>query len=219
VEDVSPGVGWEREPPEARHVEKNMAPLPSDVPIHRRVYLVRVRLSNMVILSLLLVASAACTGQEAPPPVPAPNLISPATVPVARGMNGECFVGILRAPRVKPAEVTELLGPRAPTWLPGGFGLFASWDGTGEGGSYGAVWTDETCRQVTLEVWPNAAGAESPMPDGRWVLSSAATCTYAAVRNVRCLNYDAQVGGDALSLQLVDLTQQEAIRVVTGIHI
>lgn len=134
-------------------------------------------------------------------------------------MNGECFVGILRASRVKPAEVAELLGPRVPTWLPVASGFSVPGTEQVRGGSYGAIWTDETCRQVMLEVWPDAAGAESPMPDGRWVLSSAATCTYAAVRNVRCLNYHAQVGGDAISLQLVDLTQQEAIRVVTGIRI
>jgi hypothetical protein len=134
-------------------------------------------------------------------------------------MNGECFIGVNRAPRVEPADVADLLGSSVPTWLPGGFGLLAAWNVEGDGGSHGAVWTDQTCREVMLEIWPNGASNESPMPDGRWLLTDEGTCTEGFVRNVRCLSYHAQAGGAALSLQLIDLTHQEASRVVASIHV
>ncbi len=173
-----------------------------------------------LIALLAAVFAGGCTSGDRPP-TPAPEVTSPAPRPVENGVHGECFVGMLRADRADPGEVVRLLGSHVPTWLPQGFGFFIGWKASDDqlgGPSAGAIWTDDTCRQVRLELIPGAAGEESPMPDGRWILTSIGTCTIGLhMRGAPCAVYHAQANGDAISLQLVDLNRREVGRIVAGI--
>jgi hypothetical protein len=86
--------------------------------------------------------------------------------------------------------------------------------------SDGGIWTDELCRQVRLDVFPGAAGEESPRPDGRWVLEEGPyECSFGSLRHALCRLYHAQSDGDALSLQTVGLSDRESARVVDGIGV
>ena len=167
---------------------------------------------------------SACTHEESSSPTPAPNLLSPAPRPTVKTLTErECFVGIIRADRATAGELLDLLGPYAPTWLPDGFGLLIGWkaqaqDGF-EGSDAGAIWTDQQCRQVRLEIFPNGAHEESPRPDGRWVLLDRGTCTVGFVRDAPCLTYHAQANGDAVTVQTVGLSDGDAGRVVAGISV
>ena len=177
---------------------------------------------SLACLGTAIVLSA-CTASSPLPATPAPNVVSPAPDPVVTyAFNGECVVGTIRADRVTGPNLVDLLGAHVPTWLPTGFGLMIGW--TVEGGavgerSDGGIWTDERCRQVRLEVFPGAAGEESPRPDGRWVLEEAPyNCVFHS-RHLICRLYHAQSDGDALSLQTVGLSQHESARVVDGIGV
>lgn len=179
-----------------------------------------VRFSVSVAMVLLL---AACTSDEPTSVIPAPNVVSPAPSPLPRfGMNGECVVGLIRADHVAGRDLLDLLDSHVPTWLPEGFGLFIGWKV--EGGavgeaSNGGIWTDEQCRQVRLDVFPGAAGDESPRLDGAWVLTDRGECTFGPVRHVSCLTYHAQANGDALSLTAVGLSDGDTARVVGGVSV
>jgi hypothetical protein len=86
--------------------------------------------------------------------------------------------------------------------------------------SDGGIWTDELCRQVRLEVFPGAAGEESPRPDGRWVLDDEPyDCAFGSLRHALCRQYYAQSDGDALSLLTVGLSERETARLVNGIAV
>jgi len=76
----------------------------------------------------------------------------------------------IRAQHVRPSELVGVLGAQVPTWLPEDFGLQVGWrsgDDVLDGGSRGAIWSDERCRLVMLEVFPGAADEESPRPAHR----------------------------------------------------
>ncbi len=118
-----------------------------------------------VLTSALL---AACT--HAAPPTPASNVTSPAPVAVERDSRGQCLMFPIRAQHVRPSELVGVLGAQVPTWLPEDFGLQVGWrsgDDVLDGGSRGAIWSDERCRLVMLEVFPGAADEESPRPAHR----------------------------------------------------
>jgi hypothetical protein len=122
----------------------------------------------------------------------------------------------IRAQGVRPSELIAVLGDQVPTRLPGGFGLLAGWTSSGaEGGSNGAIWMDARCRKVTLEIWPDGASRESPMPEGRWFLVEHDRCAGARL----CLDYHAQSDGAAVDLSFLGLPQREAALVVAGVHI
>lgn len=166
---------------------------------------------------LLVVVLGACT--RTPYPTPAPNLTSPApkaTVgfPLAT-TNGQCVLLPIRTQRVRPSELIDVLGQQVPTRLPAGFGFLAGWASAGRGGSNGAVWLDARCRQVTLEVWPNAAARESPMPDGRWLLLEHYTCKAEMV----CLDYRAHSDSGVIDLSFVGVSRRDASRIVAGVHV
>jgi hypothetical protein len=78
---------------------------------------------------------------------------------------------------------------------------------------------DRRCRQVRLEVYPGAAGEESPQPDGEWLLTGREECTFDQLRDVPCLTYHAQANADALSLMTVGLSEPDTARVVSGISV
>ena len=155
---------------------------------------------------------------------PAANVVSPAPDPIASdAINGECLIGPIRADHVEGPELLDLLGSHVPTWLPQGFGLFAGWK-DGEGGSVGeggngGIWTDAQCRLVRLDVFPGAAGNESPRPDGEWVLTDHSRCSVGSVRDAPCSMYHAQADGEAFSLATVGLSDEVAARVVDGIRL
>jgi hypothetical protein len=109
----------------------------------------------------------------------------PATVEFPLAINGQCVLMAFRAERLRPSELVDVLGQQVPTRLPAGFGLLAGWASSSAGGSNGAIWVDARCRQVTLEVWPDAAVGESPMPTGRWLLLEHDTCK----AGMACLDY------------------------------
>jgi hypothetical protein len=121
----------------------------------------------------------------------------------------------LQAERLRPSELVDVLGQQVPTRLPAGFGFLAGWASAGRGGSNGAVWLDARCRQVTLEVWPNAAARESPMPDGRWLLLEHYTCKAEMV----CLDYRAHSDGGVIDLSFVGVSRRDASRIVAGVHV
>ena len=153
-------------------------------------------------------------------PAAAPNLLSPAPEPLDRyAVNGECFVGLIRADHVTSDDLLMVLGPYVPSWLPPTFGLFFGFDGSAtdlENGR-GAIWTDERCRQVRLEFLPGVASEESPRPAGQWERTDSASCTYSPLENVPCFVYHAQDNGGILNLYTVGLSREEAARVAAGI--
>jgi hypothetical protein len=129
---------------------------------------------------------------------------------------------MIRADHVEGRELLNLVGSHVPTWLPEDFGLFIAWKI--EGGSLGeasngGIWTDETCRQIRLDVYPGAASAESPMPDDEWVLTDRGECSHGSLRHVSCLTYHAQTDGDSLSLTAVGLSDEDTTRVVRGVGV
>lgn len=122
----------------------------------------------------------------------------------------------VRAQQIKSSELVDVLGEQVPTRLPNRFGFLVGWTSSGvEGNSNGAIWTDASCRMVTLEVWPDDVARESPMPEGQWVLVEHDTCT----GNLPCLEYHAHSGSAVVDLSFVGLTQREASWVVAGVHI
>ena len=169
----------------------------------------------------VVIVLGACTSAGSTSVTPAPNVVSPAPIPLAHSsMNGECVVGFIRADHIAGRDLLDLLGSHVPTWLPQGFGLFIGWKV--EGGavgerSNGGIWTDEQCRQVRLDVFPGAASHELPRPDGQWVLTDRGVCTFGPLRHVSCSTYHAQANGDALSLTTVGLSERDAARVVGGV--
>jgi hypothetical protein len=158
---------------------------------------------------------------DAPVETAVADLLSPAPRPSIPGVGEECFVGLVRANAVKGDGVLRVLGPYAPTWLPDGFGLLEGYDGTGINMGYGlgAFWTDAACHQVHLDILPDMAAEESPRLPGVWTLISDADCTYAPLFDVHCLGYHAQANGAVLNLTTVGLGDEDASRVVSGIHL
>jgi hypothetical protein len=121
----------------------------------------------------------------------------------------------LRAERLRPSELIDVLGQQVPTRLPVGFGLLAGWASRSAGGSNGAKWVDARCRQVTLEIWPDAAVLESSMPTGRWLLLEHDICKAEMV----CLDYRAHSDGAVVDLSFVGVSQRDASRIVAGVHV
>jgi hypothetical protein len=172
-----------------------------------------------VAAALMVLLLFGCTREESSP-TPAPNVLSPAPRPTVKTLpEHECFVGTIAADRATGEELLDVLDPYVPTWLPDGFGLHIGWKPPGFGDSAGAIWTDQQCRQVRLEIFPNGAHKESPQPDGRWVLLDRETCKFPLIGDVPCLTYHAQANGDAVSLLTVGLSDSDAGRVVAGISV
>lgn len=168
--------------------------------------------------AVALVLATACTGN--PAPRLAPNLLSPAP---ATASGAECVFGMIRADIVRGRDAREALGPYAPRWLPPEFGLAVAWrppEGSGVTDSdAGAIWTDEDCRQIQLEIFRGAADDESPRPGREWRLEGRGECTFGDLRDVPCVWYHAQANGDAISLLAADLPEDVVARVVDGIDL
>lgn len=149
------------------------------------------------------------------------DLLSPAPHPTVPGVGKECFVGMIRADGVQADGLLRVLGSYAPTWLPDGFGLLKGYEGSGIGmeNGLGAVWTDAACHQIHLGILPDMAGEESPRPPGVWTLISDDDCTLAPLYDVHCRTYHAQSSGAVLNLTTVGLDDEDASRVVNGIHL
>ncbi len=130
-------------------------------------------------------------------------------------MGGQCVLLPIRAQVVRPSELIAVLGDQVPTRLPSSFGLLAGWtSGGAEGGSNGAIWMDARCRKVTLEIWPDGASRECPMPEGSWFLVEHDRCGARL-----CLDYHTHSDGAAIDLSFLGLPQREAALVVAGVHI
>jgi hypothetical protein len=165
---------------------------------------------------LSIVVLGACTRTAYP--TPAPNLTSPAppaTVGFPHAINNQCPLMFLRAERLRPSELVDVLGQQVPTRLPAGFGLLAGWTTNGAGDSNGAIWVDARCRQMTLEIWPDAAVRDSPMPNGRWLLLEHGTCKAGMV----CLDYRAHSDGAVVDLSFVGVSKRDASRVLSGVQV
>jgi hypothetical protein len=122
----------------------------------------------------------------------------------------------VRAQTIQPTGVVRVLGEQVPTWLPEGFGLVVGWRaGDERGGSNGAIWTDESCRRVVLEVWPNAAAEEPRMLDGRWKLVNHSLCDGRSL----CLEYYAHADGDVVALWFYGVSEDDAASVVAGVRV
>jgi hypothetical protein len=176
----------------------------------------------LAVMLLLGTLAVSCTSGQPSDSLrsPAVNLLSPAPTPTVQTLTDrECFVGIIRADHVGPGRLLDVLGSYTPGWLPDGFGLLTGFHGSGRGMEYGAgaVWTDETCRQVHLEFIPHAASRESPRPAEQWTLIGEGTCTFAPLMDVRCFSYHAQDNGGVLNLMTVGLSRPDAARIVDGI--
>jgi hypothetical protein len=152
----------------------------------------------------------------------ASNALSPAPEPLDRwAYNGSCNVGLIRASRVEPDDLSRVLGPYMPQWLPPGFGLMMGYDGPGPQGGIangpGAIWTDDHCRHVQLEFLPGVAKDESPRPAGQWELLGTENCTFAPLRDVHCVIYHAQDNEGVLNLTTVGISDEDAARIAAGI--
>ena len=123
-----------------------------------------------------------------------------------------------------------MVGTRSRPWVrtrrrgfPPGFGLAVAWrppdDPDVMGSEAGAIWTDEACRQVRLEILLGAANEESPRPDREWRLGERGECTFGNLRDVPCLWYHAQADGDAVNLMTADLPEGVARQIVDGIDL
>lgn len=149
-----------------------------------------------------------------------PHRTSPRRPPVAivrfpGAINGQCVLMPIRAEHIRPSELIDVLGQQVPSRLPAGFGLLAGWASSSAGGSNGAIWVDARCRQVTLEIWPDATVRESPMPTGRWLLLEHDTCKAGVI----CLDYRGHSDGAVVDLSFVAVSQHDASRIVAGVHV
>jgi hypothetical protein len=174
-------------------------------------------------LALVLALPFACTAEGRSGSGQDAAILSPAPAPHEDvGLNGECVVGLIRADRVDESKLLDLLGPHRPTLLPEGFGLLIGWQGANSPGglhtSIGGIWTDQACRQIRLEVFVGAEADEAPMPDGEWTVIGRGTCTFGGLRNAPCVDYHAQADGDAISLSLTGLSQNEVAHVLSGLR-
>jgi hypothetical protein len=167
-------------------------------------------------LLLLTIPLATCTSVL---PTPAPNVASPAPVATAvspLAIHGQCLILPIRTKTARPSEVVEILGEQVPTFLPSGFGLFVGWPYTGGAWSRGAIWMDASCRQITLEAWSGDAVNDEPsLPEGRWVLRNHNTCK----AGMLCLDYWKHADGVLVELSFVGLSQSDAVRVRSGVHL
>jgi hypothetical protein len=166
-----------------------------------------------LVLALSLVA---CTGRKEPSPEHTDQVLSPAPVPSAKlaGGGGECVTLGARGNLVAGSTLVGALSSHTPTRLPEGFGLPVGWSGEE---SVGGVWTDEECGQIHLQIFLGAAAEEADRPDGQWAFLGRGRCFFAGPGYEPCVDYHAQSDGDAISLSLFGLSEEEVEQVLAAI--
>ncbi len=155
-------------------------------------------------------ALTACVGEKAPPP--------PSPVVVLTPAPGECpLQGMDRGNAVPADQIVEAMGGHVPQWLPPSFGLEGAWT---DGKSIWAVWTDGTCREVSVGSADRGHPWHYSGPRvGPWVVAvDAPGCGNQVLGSANCLDYYAHVGATGtVGFHAAGLDRTEGDRIVLSI--
>lgn len=160
-------------------------------------------LIGMALVSCL--ALSACEGKQAPPPPPPAVVLTPAS-------HGCPLQGIDRGNAVPADQIVEAMGGHVPQWLPPSFGLEGAWI---EGKSIWAVWTDGTCRAVSVIAADRGHRWRASGPRvGQWVVAVDAP----GCGSGNCLDYYAHLGPTgSVGFHAQGLDRSEGDRIVLSI--
>ena len=158
-----------------------------------------------VALSLLVVFLASCTSKTVIP-LPGPSFVkAPRECPFGLGLR--------EGNQIKEgSDLIRLMNDHIPVWLPSGFGLSGAWDA-----SYGTwgVWTDRSCRTVTVTFSPDHSGPSSWTTD----YDKPHACGNQAMGMGECIGYSVMASGGSLNVQTIGLSRSDADHVIQSIRI
>ena len=160
----------------------------------------------MALVSCL--ALSACGGPKAvPPPTPA--------VVHTYALRG-CPVQIERGSSVPADQIVEAMSGYVPQWLPPSFGLEGAWT---DGKSIWAMWSDDTCREVSVVVSDRRHSWHYSGPRvGSWVVAvDAPGCGNQVLGQANCLDYYAAVATGRVGFHAAGLDRTEGDRIVLSI--
>jgi hypothetical protein len=165
-------------------------------------------LIGMALVSCL--ALSACEGKKALPPPPPPVVLTPAS-------HGCPLQGMDQGNAVPADQIVEVMGGHVPQWLPPGFGFEGAWT---DGKSIWAVWTDGTCREVSVISADRGHPWHYSGPRlGPWVMAvDAPGCDNQVLGSANCLDYAAHVGPTgSVGFHASGLDRTEGDRIVLSI--
>lgn len=167
-------------------------------------------LTGMALVSCL--ALSACEGKQALPPPP------PSPVVILTPAPGDCPLwGMDQGNAVPADQIVEAMGGHVPQWLPPSFGLEGAWT---DGKSIWAVWSDGTCREVSVVAADRGHPWHSSGPRvGPWVMAvDAPGCGNQVLGSANCLGYYAHVGPTAsVGFHASGLDRTQGDRIVLSI--
>jgi hypothetical protein len=151
------------------------------------------------------IALTACVGEKAPPPPSPVVVLSPAP--------RECFVRT-EGESVPADQIVEAMGGHMPRWLPPSFGLEGAWT---EGKSIWAVWTDGTCREVSVVSADRGHPWHYSGPRvGPWVVAvDAPGCGNQVLGSAKCLDYYVALTNGSVGFHAAGLDRTEADRILS----
>lgn len=164
-------------------------------------------LIGMALVSCL--ALSACEGKKALPPPPPPVVLTPAS-------HGCPLQGMDQGNAVPADQIVEVMGGHVPQWLPPGFGFEGAWT---DGKSIW-VWTDGTCREVSVISADRGHPWHYSGPRlGPWVMAvDAPGCDNQVLGSANCLDYAAHVGPTgSVGFHASGLDRTEGDRIVLSI--
>jgi hypothetical protein len=171
-----------------------------------------------VALVITFVVAGACTSAPSPPNSLPPRVALPAGLrsPAPR-IN--CPLGIIRASKVTPSRLSDLMKGHVPTWVPSGFGLVEAF-GPYDFGSHipggGAIWVTKDCRSIEASAY-----RESPVPLV-WSTEGAAkgqgACANAVLGRASCWTIQAPGTGQVITVQTMGLSLGQTTHVARSMH-
>lgn len=139
----------------------------------------------------------------------------------------DCPIGLVRSPSVSKTEFLRLSEGYAPTWMPEGFGVLATFgpDPAADGFAAHGVWSDARCRLVEFMFNPNWVARDHSQPDprasvGPWVVGTDVPdgCGNAILgEDESCLRYSTVTADGLLSLAMMGLDRSEGDRIALSI--
>jgi hypothetical protein len=161
----------------------------------------------------ICVAVVSCTKDA--PMAPAASLTSPA--PAAAG---RCLQMPIRAERLDPGRMLEVLDGHVPEELPAGFGLVGVFGGEqGSSAPKGsAIWVDSACRTVSITTWATSEAIGPGPRVGLFALTSAVPSTCISPGPMPCLAYRAGLDPGLVAVDIVGIDRSNADDVVRSIQ-
>jgi hypothetical protein len=151
------------------------------------------------------------------PPTTVPPTSPPASILLAAPRDCPVALAQLRGEFVPPALTVEAMNGHVPYWLPGGFGLVATWK-RGNGGA-SAIWADNKCREVAVGYSPQLASL-SPGPQvGAWIVTvgTPGACFNAVLGPATCLTYGANGRDGFVQIRAMGIDRATGDRIASSI--